>query len=83
LIWRLSELLGKDDPETFFQSLSPQEFDQYKARHEVLPYDHVPKMLGLIAFMIAQYLGHDGISQELCMPWIDQTRRPIKPRKER
>ena len=72
-MWRVAELLGHPDPDAFFDSLTPEEFDRYRARNEVLPYDHTPKMLGLIAFMLANYLGHKSISEEVCMPWLDQS----------
>lgn len=53
------------------ESLTPEQFDKLRARHEVIPFDHCEKMLGLIALMIAQHLGHKGNIEALCCPWIE------------
>ena len=54
------------------ESLTPEQFDKIRARHEVIPFDHCEKMLGIIALMLAQYLGHKGNIEALCCPWTEE-----------
>ena len=52
----LADPLGVD-PKTFMDSLTCEQWDELKARHEVMPYDHSQKMLGLIAWMLGAVSG--------------------------
>ena len=54
-------------------SITPQTLDALEAIDNVMPIDHTQKMLGLIAFLLGQYLNADGVDVELCMPWIDMS----------
>lgn len=52
--------------------MSSQEFEQWQLYDFVEPLNHGPRMLGLIAFMLATYFGVEGDREELrkiCMPW--------------
>lgn len=66
----LADPLGVD-PKKFMDSLTCEQWDELKARHEVMPYDHSQKMLGLIAWMLGQYLEVEGVDSDVCMPWIE------------
>jgi hypothetical protein len=70
-------MIGSLDPDNVLDSMSCEEFDELRAYDKVLPIDHGPKMLGFIAFMLAQQLINDVDQDNLlrsCMPWME----PVK-----
>lgn len=58
--------------------MSEQEFQRWQAYDKVEPLNHEAKMLGLIAYMLANYIGMkipEGMSLvKMCMPWTDPDR---------
>ena len=67
-------MLGTLFPDEVLDSLTCEEFEQLKAYDKVLPIDHGPKMLGFIAYMLAQQLIQEVDQDSLlksCMPWME------------
>jgi len=67
-------MIGSLYPDSVLDSLTCDEFDQLKAYDKVLPIDHGPRMLGFIAYMLAQQLLKDADQDGLlssCMPWME------------
>lgn len=56
------------------ESLANHEFDELSAYDTVMPLDHGPRMLGFIAYMLANYLGMKDEGEkpliDICMPWL-------------
>jgi len=64
-------------------SLTPEEFNRLDAYDRIMPLDHSERMLGLLAYMIANFLGFDmaddGTSMlEICMPWLPEENTSAK-----
>ena len=71
--------LGVDAAE-FGDSITPGQLDKLEAADRVVPMDHAEKMLGLIAMMLAGYLGMNEITSEMCCPWIDMSDEALMAR---
>tara|TARA_Y100000401_G_C8235701_1_gene180422 strand:- start:77 stop:340 length:264 start_codon:yes stop_codon:yes gene_type:complete len=69
-------------PHDVMKSMTHDEFSELEAYDMVMPLDHTPRMLGLIAYMIAKYLemdfGSDEALEKICMPWLPPQKNSSK-----
>jgi len=55
--------------------MTHDEFCELEAYDRVMPLDHTPRMLGLLAYMVGKYLEFDPGEADLrriCMPWLPE-----------
>ena len=67
-------MVGCLEPDQLEQSLSVDQFDLLDAWNRVLPLDHGPKMLGMIAYLLSGYMSSEDADYSSlraeCMPWL-------------
>jgi hypothetical protein len=70
----LARLTGSLDPDGLMECITNEDFDKLEAYDKVLPLDHTQRMLGFIAYMLAEFFGLKFEGEEtlmqICMPWM-------------
>jgi len=70
----LAHMCGELQSEQFADTLTHEQWCEVEALDQVYPFKHTERMLGLIAYMLADRFKlsfGSSTATEVCMPWID------------
>ena len=59
------------DVDGMLDRMTPEQFDEWCIRDQIMPIGHATNMIAYIAWMIASYFSQEPVKPESLMPWVE------------
>lgn len=68
---------GTVDVDGMLERMTVQQFDEWEQYDEIQPIDHQTDMLGLMAWLLSNYMAQDQLDVDSFMPWMKKKKQKV------